>query len=79
MKNSLKTLFDRLRALPPVFYLGRLAPLALLLPLWACEDVVELDLAEGRPQLVVDGFIDNRALPQTIRLTLTWQWARRCA
>ncbi len=39
--------------------------------LWACEDVVQIDLQEGKAQLVVDGFVNNNPTPQTIRLTLT--------
>lgn len=37
----------------------------------ACEDVVSVDLAPSRPQLVIDAFIANRNAPQTIRLTST--------
>jgi hypothetical protein len=37
----------------------------------ACEDVVRVDLAPSRPQLVVDAFIANQNAPQTIRLTST--------
>jgi Domain of unknown function (DUF4249) len=74
--NHLKTFFDHFLSLAVGGFFARLAPLALLLPLGACEDVVNLDLAEGRPQLVVDGFIDNRAQSQTIRLTLTSAYFR---
>lgn len=39
--------------------------------LTACEDVVSVDLAPSRPQLVIDAFIANQNVPQTIRLTTT--------
>ena len=44
-----------------------LAGLALLLV--GCEDVVDLDIKSGEPQLVVDGWITNQIQEQTIRLT----------
>lgn len=37
----------------------------------ACEDVVSVDLAASRPQLVIDAFIANTNTPQIIRLTST--------
>tara|TARA_R110002072_G_scaffold194247_5_gene351528 strand:- start:1036 stop:1917 length:882 start_codon:yes stop_codon:yes gene_type:complete len=37
----------------------------------ACEDVIDVDLTEGRSQLVVDGFLTNDSSIQTIRLTRT--------
>ncbi|WP_448519742.1 DUF4249 family protein [Rhodoflexus sp.] len=39
--------------------------------LTACEDVVTVDLAPSRPQLVIDAFIANQNAPQTIRLSNT--------
>lgn len=41
----------------------------LLLLTFACEDVIDVDLAEGDNQLVVDAWINNKAETQTIRLT----------
>ena len=50
----------------------RLLSLALLaLFLWNCEDVVELDTDFPGPELVVDAWLTDRAVPQTIRLTET--------
>ena len=37
----------------------------------ACEDKIDLDLEEGRQQLVVDGFLTNDSSIQTVRLTLS--------
>ncbi|MCS6967686.1 MAG: DUF4249 domain-containing protein [Cytophagales bacterium] len=37
----------------------------------SCEDVVNVNLAPSRPQLVIDAFIANQNAPQTIRLTTT--------
>ena len=35
----------------------------------SCEDIIELDLDNGKNQLVVDGFVNNDSSIQTIRLT----------
>lgn len=35
----------------------------------SCEDIIELDLDNGKNQLVVDGFLNNESSIQTIRLT----------
>lgn len=40
-----------------------------LVTLFACEDKIDLDLDEGRSQLVVDGFLSSDSTIQTIRLT----------
>ncbi|HAK79512.1 MAG TPA: DUF4249 domain-containing protein, partial [Runella sp.] len=37
--------------------------------LTSCEDVVDLDVKSGPPQLVVDGWVTNQQTSQTIRLT----------
>ncbi|MCS7018932.1 MAG: DUF4249 domain-containing protein [Cytophagales bacterium] len=37
----------------------------------SCEDVVSVELAPSRPQLVIDAFIANQNAPQVIRLTTT--------
>lgn len=37
----------------------------------SCEDEIEVDLDEGKSQLVVDGFITNDSSLQSIRLTLS--------
>jgi hypothetical protein len=36
-----------------------------------CTDVVDIELEDVPPQLVVDAWLDNRSIPQTIRLTLS--------
>ncbi|MAY83043.1 MAG: hypothetical protein CMP59_02835 [Flavobacteriales bacterium] len=43
----------------------------LILSVVACEDEIDLDLEEGRTQLVVDAFITNDSNIQVIRLTTT--------
>lgn len=43
--------------------------LILLVVLSSCEDKIDLDLEDGKIQLVVDGFITNDSNIQTIRLT----------
>lgn len=37
----------------------------------SCQDVVDIELDEVPPQLVVDAWLDNRSAPQTIRLTMS--------
>lgn len=37
----------------------------------SCEDEIEVDLEEGKSQLVVDGFVNNDSSLQTVRLTLS--------
>ncbi len=37
----------------------------------SCEDIIELDLDNGKNQLVVDGFLNNEGSIQTIRLTFS--------
>lgn len=37
--------------------------------LTSCEDVVDLDIESGAPQLVVEGWVTNQVKAQTIRLT----------
>lgn len=41
----------------------------ILSALTSCEDVVDLDIPSGDPQLVVDGWVTNQATEHTIRLT----------
>lgn len=52
---------------------NRLASLFILIlaagSLTSCEDVIDLDIKSGDPQLVVDGWITNRAIEHSIRLT----------
>ncbi len=45
--------------------------LSSMLLLSSCEDVIEVAVTPSDPQLVIDGFITNRAQEQTIRLTQT--------
>ncbi|MBL4709188.1 MAG: DUF4249 domain-containing protein [Flavobacteriales bacterium] len=45
--------------------------LVLLVTFSSCEDKIDLDLEDGKIQLVVDGFITNDSSIQTIRLTKT--------
>ena len=47
--------------------------LALIVPIWmmGCEDVIDLKLDPGPPQLAVDAWLTNEPGPQQIRLTLT--------
>ena len=52
------------------YYLPLLA-LSLLIFFTACEDVVEIELDEAAPILVVDAWINDQSGPQTIRLTNT--------
>lgn len=47
-----------------LFLLAGIAMLA-----FSCEDVIEVDLADGDRQLVVDAWINNKPETQTIRLT----------
>ncbi len=52
----------------------RFKPIALVLLLLvgvACEDVVDITLDEGTPQLTIDAWLTNQPGTQTIRLTLT--------
>lgn len=44
--------------------------LLLLLPLLACQDVVELNVPESAPQLVVDGWVTDQ-LPAEVTLSIT--------
>jgi hypothetical protein len=37
----------------------------------SCQDVINIDLAQGEPQLAVDAFLNNLEGNQTIRLTIT--------
>lgn len=43
--------------------------LVVMAGLSSCEDVIDLETANGPAQLVVDGWITNQAGPQTIKLT----------
>ncbi len=46
--------------------------IVVLIPLlWACEDVITLDLQDGVEQLVVDAWISNDASDQVVKLTLS--------
>lgn len=45
--------------------------IALLLSVAACEDVIELDVPEGRTRLVVDGLLTDREELQTVKLKYT--------
>lgn len=49
--------------------LHNLMLMALCIVMVACEDPIDIELDEGRSQLVVDAFISNDMNPQTIRLT----------
>jgi hypothetical protein len=49
----------------------RFLPLLLTLAFTGCDDPVDLDLPEGQPLLVVDGWIDNQPAPDTIKLSTT--------
>lgn len=49
----------------------RFLPLLLVLGFVSCDDPIELDLPEGQPLLVVDGWIDNQPAPDTIKLSTT--------
>ncbi len=45
--------------------------LPILLALTSCEDVIDINLDEGTPQLAVDAFITNEMKTQTISLSIT--------
>lgn len=45
--------------------------LIIIIPFFACEDVIDVDLEEGNPQLVVDAWINNKLETQTILLQKT--------
>ena len=45
--------------------------LCLVLGITSCTDVITVDLDVVPPQLVVDGWINNKSEPQTIRLTMS--------
>ncbi|KXX67313.1 DUF4249 family protein [Flammeovirga sp. SJP92] len=38
---------------------------------YSCEDIIDVDLAQGRAQIVVDGFLNNKFEKQRIRLIST--------
>ena len=41
------------------------------LGLWSCEDVIDLEVKDGKQQLVVDAWITNELKPQTVKLSLS--------
>ncbi|CAN5778567.1 hypothetical protein BH24BAC1_BH24BAC1_02810 [soil metagenome] len=49
----------------------RFLPLLLPFAFISCDDPVELDLPEGQPLMVVDGWINNQSVPDTIKLSTT--------
>ncbi len=57
-----------IKALTAKITLGLLS-CVLVAGLTGCEDVIDLETAQGPAQLVVDGWITNEAGPQTIKLT----------
>lgn len=56
------------------FYMKKIF-LALLIPitflLFSCEDIVDVNLNKGEPQLAIDAFLNNLEGKQLIRLTIT--------
>lgn len=51
--------------------LNKISLLLLIFPFFACEDVIDVDLDQGKSQLVVDGFLTNDSSLQIIHLSLS--------